>query len=284
MKTVLDFLDDEWEGDRALEGEARLLLAQAHRMTGDVDPALKEAEAAGTILERENQKSRAVAALLLAAEAAWQARKVEETTRLVQRVMASARNAGDSESLHHVLSLAATVANLRGEYEKANEYLEEAGRLAGEVKESDVHEEIPKGGKLVVALPTPVGVVEPVNMELVEEQEIDGAGAVVQADRDHRLPATGQPTLHLLHGSDDGGHLPDPEVAHLRGGRPIDPSTRVVAKQIRDGADAKAFRKDLVGRVALRLHADPAVGQLRIDVQNGAALLERAHSTPIKNG
>ena len=171
-KTVLDFLDDEWEGDRALEGEARLLLAQAHRMTGDVDPALKEAEAAGTILERENQKSRAVAALLLAAEAAWQARKVEETTRLVQRVMASARNAGDSESLHHVLSLAATVANLRGEYEKANEYLEEAGRLAGEVKESDVHEEIPKGGKLVVALPTPVGVVEPVNMELVEEQEI----------------------------------------------------------------------------------------------------------------
>ena len=43
--------------------------------------------------------------------------------------MASARNAGDSESLHHVLSLAATVANLRGEYEKANEYLEEERRL-----------------------------------------------------------------------------------------------------------------------------------------------------------
>jgi ABC-type transport system substrate-binding protein len=171
-KTVLDFLDDEWEGDRAVEGDARLLLAQAYRMAGDVDAALKEAEAAGKILERENQKSRAVSALLLAAETAWQARKVEETTRLVQRVMTSARAAGDSENLRHVLSLAATLANLRGEYEKANEYLEESGRLAGGVRETEVKEEIPQGGKLVVALPTPVGGIEPVNMELVEEQEI----------------------------------------------------------------------------------------------------------------
>src|SRR5262249_31229564 len=171
-KTVLDFLDDEWEGNRALEGDARLLLAQAYRMAGDVDAALKEAETAGTILEREKQQARSLAALLLAAETAWQARKVEETTRLVQRVMASARAVGDSESLRHVLSLAATLANLRGEYQRANEYLEEAGRLAGGVRETEVQEEIPRGGKLVVALPTPVGVIEPVNMELVEEQEI----------------------------------------------------------------------------------------------------------------
>ena len=66
-KTALDFLDDEWEGDPAAEGDARLLLAQAHRMAGDVEMALKEAEVAGSILERENQKPRAVAAMLLAA-------------------------------------------------------------------------------------------------------------------------------------------------------------------------------------------------------------------------
>jgi ABC-type transport system substrate-binding protein/serine/threonine protein kinase len=171
-KTVLEFLDEEWEGDPALEGEARMLLAQAYRIAGDVDAALKEAENAGRILGRENHKSRAVTALLLAAETAWQARKVEETTRLVQQVVDAARAAGENDSLRHALSLAATLANLRGEYEKANDYLEEAVSLAPGAKETELKEEIPKGGRLVVALATPLGVIDPVNMELVEEQEI----------------------------------------------------------------------------------------------------------------
>jgi ABC-type oligopeptide transport system substrate-binding subunit len=171
-KTALEFFDEEWEGDPSLEGEARILLAQAHRMAGDVEAALKEAEAASRIFEGENQNSRAVAALLLAAETAWQARKVEETTRLVQRGMAAARVEGGPENLRHLLSLAATLANLRGEYEKANEYLEEAGRLAPGGKETEAQEEIPKGGTLVVAIATPIGIIDPVNMELVEEQEI----------------------------------------------------------------------------------------------------------------
>ena len=38
------------------------------------------------------------------------------------------RAAGDNDSLKHALSLAATLANLRGEYEKANAYLEEVFR------------------------------------------------------------------------------------------------------------------------------------------------------------
>jgi ABC-type transport system substrate-binding protein len=171
-RTVLEFLDEEWEGDPALEGEARMLLAQAHRMAGDVEAALKEAESAGRILQRESHKARAVTALLFAAETAWQARKVEETTRLVPQVMETARAAGDNESLRHVLSLAATLASLRGEYEKANAYLEEATSLAPAAKETELHDEIPSGGRLVVALATPLGDIDPVNMELVEEQEI----------------------------------------------------------------------------------------------------------------
>jgi ABC-type transport system substrate-binding protein/serine/threonine protein kinase len=171
-KTVLEFLDEEWEGDPALEGEARMLLAQAYRMSGDVDAALKESESAGRILGRENHKERAVTALLFAAETAWQARKVEETTRLAQQVMDAARAAGDNDSLRHALSLAATLANLRGEYERANDYLEEAVSLAPGTKETELNEEIPNGGRLVVAMATPLGVIDPVNMELVEEQEI----------------------------------------------------------------------------------------------------------------
>ncbi len=171
-RTVLEFLDDEWEGDPALEGEARIMLAQAHRMAGDVDAGLKEAEAAGRIFEREGNKPRTVSALLFATETAWQARKVEETTRLVLQAMEATRVAKDNESLRHVLSLAATLANLRGEYEKANDYLEEAGFLAPVVKEAELQQEKPRGGRLVVGMTTPLGDVDPVNMELVEEQEI----------------------------------------------------------------------------------------------------------------
>jgi ABC-type transport system substrate-binding protein/serine/threonine protein kinase len=171
-KTVLEFIDEEWEGDPALEGEARLLLAQAHRITGEVDAALKEAESAGRILVREQHTARAVTALLFAAETAWQSRKVEETTQLVPQVVNAARTAGDSDSLKHALSLAATLANLRGEYEKANGYLEELTSLAPGARQTKQKEEIPRGGRLVVALATPLGDIDPVNMELVEEQEI----------------------------------------------------------------------------------------------------------------
>ena len=171
-KTVLEFLDDEWEGDPQLEGDARMLLAQAHRMAGDIDSALKEAEAAGRVFERENQKAKAVLALIFATETAWQARKVVETTRLVHQSTEAARAAGDTESLSHMLTLAATLANLRGEYEQANQYLEEATSLAPAVKESEPQREIPNGGRLVVGMATPLGEIDPVNMELIEEQEI----------------------------------------------------------------------------------------------------------------
>src|SRR6185295_7811769 len=48
-RTVLEFLDEEWEGDNSLEGEARMLLAQSYRMAGDIDASLKESETAAKI-------------------------------------------------------------------------------------------------------------------------------------------------------------------------------------------------------------------------------------------
>lgn len=171
-RTALEFLDDEWEGPRETEGEARLLLAQAQRMAGEIEAALKETEAAIKIFEREKQPRRALSALMFATETAWQARRVEETTRWAPRGIEAARAAGDSESLRHLLSLAATIANFRGEYEKANKYVEEAARLGPGLKEAEAHEEIPKGGRLVVAIANPVKALEPINMELVEETEI----------------------------------------------------------------------------------------------------------------
>lgn len=171
-KTALEFLDDEWEGDPELEIDARMLLGQAYRMAGDIEGALKEAESAARLAEKQQQKAKEVSALLFATETAWQGRKVIETTRLVHQAIEAARAAGNDDSLSHMLTLAATLANLRGEYDQANRYLEEASSLAPAAKETEPQKEIPNGGRLVVAMATPLGEVDPVNMDLLEEQEI----------------------------------------------------------------------------------------------------------------
>ena len=171
-KTVLEFLDDEWEGDPTVEPEARMLLAQAQRMAGDLDAALKEAETSARLFDKHNQKAKSASTLLFATETAWQARKVVETTRLVHQAIEAARAAQASDNLRHMLTLAATLANLRGEYEQGNHYLEEASSLAPVVKETEPQKEIPSGGTLVVGMATPLGEVDPVSMELIEEQEI----------------------------------------------------------------------------------------------------------------
>ncbi len=171
-RTVLEFLDEEWQGDPALEGEARMLLAEACRMAGDIDGALRETEAAIKIFDRENQPARAVSGFVLAAETAWQARRAEETRRAVERGTEAARASGETESLRHLLSLAATVANLRGEYEKANGFLEEAARLAPASRDAEAEEDVPRGGTLVVAFANPVNAQEPVAIKVNEEREI----------------------------------------------------------------------------------------------------------------
>jgi ABC-type transport system substrate-binding protein/predicted ATPase len=171
-RMALEFLDDQWEGDRSLEGEARVLLARAHRMAGDVDGALREAEAAVQVFEQEKQAGRAVDALVLAAEAAWQGRRTDETARWVEKGLRAARAAGETESLRQLLSLAATLANLRGDYARANEHLKEAARLAPELRSAEREEEIPHGGRLVVALADPVAAREPHAIRVIEEEEV----------------------------------------------------------------------------------------------------------------
>ena len=170
-KTVLDCLDEEWQGERALEGEARLLLAEAERVAGHAEVALQQAAAAARLFEELGRPARAAFALLFAAETAWQARRSEEAGRSAEKGVALARDAGSAEILPRLLSLAATLANLRGEYAKANAYLEEATRLAPEPGEAAA-EEIPRGGTLVVGLANPVRSLTPATLEIAEELEI----------------------------------------------------------------------------------------------------------------
>jgi len=170
-KTALEYLEDEeWTGDRSLEGDARLLLAEAHRIAGNAEGALREAEAAVRIFERERQVEKAVGGILFAAETAWQGRRTEETRRWAERGLEAARTLEGSDALTKLLSLSATVANLRGEYSKAASYLAEVERL--HPREKAAEEVVATGGTLVVAMANPIASIEPGDYETTEEHEV----------------------------------------------------------------------------------------------------------------
>ncbi len=191
-KTTLEFLDEEWSGERGLEGEARVLLARALRMGGDIEGALREAAAAVRILEQSQKPGRAVGAMLLAADAAWQARRTDDATRWAEKGLAAARAADETDTLRQLLALAATLANLQGEYDKANAYLEEAGRLSAPASEAGLDSTAHRGGRLVVALANPVVATEPTGIRTIEEEEALSLvfETLVMSDaRGHLVPA-----------------------------------------------------------------------------------------------
>jgi ABC-type transport system substrate-binding protein/serine/threonine protein kinase len=169
-RIALDYLEDaDNSSDRRREGEARLILAQGHRMAGGVDAALREAEAAIRVLEKETEPGLALEAILFVAETAWQARRIDEARRWTERGVETARASADTEHLARLLSLAATLANLRAEYAKAAAYQAEIEKLSP--GEKAVEEEIPRGGTLVVAVANPIAATEPGLYETNEEQE-----------------------------------------------------------------------------------------------------------------
>lgn len=173
-KTVLEFLDEEWEGDPVLEGEARTLLAAAYRMAGDTDGALREIAAAVKVFEREDKSAAAVDALLEAARSSWQARRPGETRGWVDRGLEAARAAGSvaEEKLAVLLTMAATLANLRGEYDKAVVFRKEAEHLEQKAAESETTGESSQGGTLDIGMVNQVSAHEPGVIETVEEWEI----------------------------------------------------------------------------------------------------------------
>ncbi|HKC23832.1 MAG TPA: protein kinase, partial [Thermoanaerobaculia bacterium] len=113
-RLVLDALEELEAPDAVAEREARCLLASALRHSGDVDGALAEVEKARRLAPDGAEGARVA---LLGAEIGWQARRVEETRRHLEAGIAAARAAGEVPTLVRLLSLGATVANLRGDHE-----------------------------------------------------------------------------------------------------------------------------------------------------------------------
>ena len=182
--TVLDFIEEESGQPSALEGEARSLLAQSHRQAGEMDAALQEFESAVRVFERRKEPVLVLNTLILAAETAWEARKMDETRQLVEKGLILARESGQKEDLSKLLSLAATVANMRAEYDKVKTYLQEAELLKPSVKEKE--EAVPRGGTLQVAIPAPLGAFHPVQAGIIEENEVGGNAFETLLDMDEQ--------------------------------------------------------------------------------------------------
>jgi ABC-type transport system substrate-binding protein len=171
---ALTFLDADWEGPRVLEGDARLLLARASRLAGDLESARRESAAACRIFEQENDQQRLASALALAAETAWQARQSEAVAQWLDKGLAVARRINDTDSLRQLLSLAITRSNLIGDYEQANAYLDESARLETGTSDIATDDRIPTGGRLIVAQANQVQAIGPVATKVIEESEIGG--------------------------------------------------------------------------------------------------------------
>jgi ABC-type transport system substrate-binding protein/serine/threonine protein kinase len=170
-RIALDFLEDEdWAGGRAVEGDARLLLAEGQRLAGNMEGALHEAETAVQVFEEAGEPRRAIQAILLAAEAAWQSRQIEEARRWTERGIDLARSTGESGLLAKLLSLAATVATLRGEYPKVAAYLAEIEKVSPGRQAADGA--IPRGGTLVAAMANSIAATEPGSCQIVEDYEV----------------------------------------------------------------------------------------------------------------
>jgi ABC-type transport system substrate-binding protein len=123
LEMVLEF------GAGAREGEVRRLMAKSHRIAGHPDEALEDYARAIDFFERTGDGTRAVEAIAVAADTAWHFRKTEEARLWIEKGIPAARQTGSQVSLKKLLSLGATAANLRGDYETASVYGQEIDRL-----------------------------------------------------------------------------------------------------------------------------------------------------------
>jgi ABC-type transport system substrate-binding protein len=189
-KSALACIDDDAD-DAMAAADARSILASAYRMAGDHELALKEIEAAVKARERTGDAARTLAHLALAAEIAWEARRMADTKRWTDRGLRAARAESDPSTLRRLLRLGITAANLRGDATTAQELLEEAERLesdgssalrvgtphgAGESGDQRGPRALPgatgRGGALCISLPDPMASFDPMSVWTVDQVDV----------------------------------------------------------------------------------------------------------------
>jgi ABC-type transport system substrate-binding protein len=170
LKSVFTFLEDaESAKSSPLNGRAWMLFSRAHRMKGDAETALSGAEKAVDIYERADDEERLAEAILLAAEIAWESRQISWAEQWVDRGIAVSSDLTDKAVPLELLSLGSTLANLRGDYVRSQEYQRLASRLSTEGAEKQA---LPDGGRLAIALSNPIRATDPSRGMMIEETEV----------------------------------------------------------------------------------------------------------------
>ncbi|MEO1087234.1 MAG: hypothetical protein AAFY88_23615, partial [Acidobacteriota bacterium] len=169
--TALELIDADGV-EEPLRAEAELLevLARAHLAQGDVDRTCQRGLEAQRAFDRAGDRERSAAVWLLVAEAAWQGRRIADARRWSELGIAEDRGDGEPRVLARLLELGATLANLRGEQERARAWLDEADALQG--GDAVSAEQVPLGGELRTAMVSRIERLEPGNLEMDEESEI----------------------------------------------------------------------------------------------------------------
>ena len=134
--TALEFVDnDELEDPQMTRGRLLVLLAKSECSLGRFDSALTHGEEALQAMEGRDPVA-AAAGLHLLAETAWQARRIDTARRYVDQGVELARNTDAEEVLRDLLMLGATLANLRGDRERAQAHIAEADAVKTHLEES----------------------------------------------------------------------------------------------------------------------------------------------------
>ena len=172
-RTALELIDeDEIVDAAAVRGELLLLVARAEHLGGHFDEALFEAEQAFDFLFEARDLEKAAEAALFLAEATWQGRQGSAARRWVEHGLSLAHCGEEQSTLRGLLTLGATLANLRGEYAEAQRYLREMEELMPTAAEKESQEVVPEGGALVTALPNPVISLDPARLHYDEQNEV----------------------------------------------------------------------------------------------------------------
>ncbi len=243
VATALELFDEDQTADRQeVLGELLTISARAHRDEGDLERALADASAALDALAGGTAHARAADAALLAAETAWQRRDGQAAERWVEVGADLARQAGDLEIQKRLLTLGATIANLRGAHARAKAYLAVVERLTAPTAEAEAR--LPTGGVLVTALANPVASLDPATMQTAEEFEVTACVFDTLLATDDRGSVV--PALSLGADRSEGGRRFELE---LRPGIRFSDGSPIAARDVK-----ASFER------AARLGSDPATG------------------------
>jgi len=171
-RAALEFVDED-EGGTEIEGHLRECLATGLHAAGNKDAALREVGRAIVQFQACGDHQACLRAVAFAAQGAWETRKTDQARRYAEQGLALAGELGVREVQVELLTLAATLASIRGEHAQAVAYLKQSEQCQEGPVQPATAAVLPSGGHLVVGQSEPfVGADDPSNVRFIRDAEL----------------------------------------------------------------------------------------------------------------